>query len=322
MWGSIGLLIVGFVTLILGGNWLVDGSSSIARKFKVSSLVIGLTIVAFGTSAPELIVNILASLRGSSDIAIGNVLGSNIANLLLILGITALVYPVRVKEGTVWKEIPLSLLAALVLFFLANDGLLEGAGASQISRGDGLVLLSFFAIFVYYTFGIARVKGKDHEKIEEYATWLSVLMILGGMIGLAIGGHFVVESAVEIAQALGLGEGLIGLTVVAIGTSLPELVTSITAALKKESDIAVGNVVGSNIFNLLWILGLSATIDALPFNAVNNLDIWVVIGASFLLFLFMFIGKRHELGKFQGGIFLVLYVVYISYLVLDSFATL
>lgn len=321
MFISILILIVGFALLIGGGHYLVEGASSIARKFKVSPLMIGLTVVAFGTSAPELVVNIVAGLNGSSDLAIGNILGSNLSNLLLILGIAALIYPLKVGSGTVWKEIPLSILAALVLFFIANDRLIAGTGELPfISRGDGLVLLSFFVIFIYYTFGIAKVEGKDGEKVKVIPHWKSALYIGLGMVGLAFGGHLVVGEAVNIARVLGMSETVIGLTIVAIGTSLPELVTSVTAALKKENDIAIGNIIGSNIFNLLWILGLTSVITPIRFNESNNFDLILIIAASALLLIFMFNGKKHHLERWQGALFVAIYASYITYLVTSSLA--
>jgi len=312
------LLILGFIFLVGGGNWLVGGASSVAKRLKVSPLMIGLTIVAFGTSAPELMVNILAGLNGNSDIAIGNILGSNIVNIILILGVAAVIYPLKVGSGTVWKEIPLSILATIVVFFAANDLLLDGAKTSIITRSEGLVLLAFFAIFVYYTFGIAKVEGDDGEDIKKMPVWLSVVYVILGIFFLGWGGDLVVRNAVEISRLLGLSESVIGLTVVAIGTSLPELVTSVMAAIKKETDIAIGNIVGSNIFNLLWILGLSAVINPLKFNIGSNFDLIIAGGASILLFTFMFHGRKHTLDRWQGGIFISLYIAYLAYLVIGA----
>lgn len=306
---SIILLIIGFVILIKGADLLVDGASSIAKKFKISDIVIGLTIVAFGTSAPELIVNLFASFQGNTDIAIGNIVGSNIANIFLILGVAGLIYPLTVKKDTTWKEIPLSLLAALVLGFMANDALLDGRDYSMLSRIDGLILLCFFAIFLYYTGGIAKGEEVD-EEVPKYPFYKSVLFVVLGLIGLTAGGRLVVTQAVSIATWFGISEAVIGLTVVAVGTSLPELVTAAVAAYKKKPDIAIGNVVGSNIFNIFWILGISAVIRPLPFNPVANMDIIMTLLASFLLFVWMFIGERHKLQRWQAAFFLVIYVGY------------
>jgi cation:H+ antiporter len=315
------ILILGFVFLIKGADFLVDGASSVAKKFGVSSLVIGLTIVAFGTSMPELIVNIFASLDGNTELAIGNILGSNIANILLILGVSAMIYPLSVGHGTVWKEIPFSLLAILVLAFMVNDTLIDGASLSVLTRIDGLILLSFFVIFLYYIFEISKNNKEtntEEENIKEYSTLYSILMIILGLIGLVLGGKWIVDSAVAISQSFGLSQSLIGLTVVAIGTSLPELVTSAVAAYKKNTDIAIGNIVGSNIFNVFWILGLSSVINPLPFNSMANRDVFVTILATVLLFLFLFVGKRNLFERWQGLLFVILYILYIIFIVVQE----
>jgi cation:H+ antiporter len=309
------LFFIGFVLLIKGADFLVDGASSVAKKLKISNIVIGLTIVAFGTSAPELIVNIMASIKGNSDLAIGNVVGSNIANILLILGISAVIYPLAVKKGTVLKEIPLSLLAAVSLWFMVNDSLIDNASASVLSRIDGFILLMFFSIFLYYTFGISKVEGKE-EKVKEFKTATSILFVLIGIVFLTIGGKWIVDGAIIIAQQLGMSEALIGLTIVAVGTSLPELATSAVAAYKKNPDIAIGNVVGSNIFNIFWILGVSSLIKPIVFSAELNFDIYFLGVATSFLFLSMFIGKKHLLERWQGILFLLTYVAYLVFLII------
>ena len=311
------LFIVGFVILIKGADLLVDGASAIAKRFKVSDLVIGLTVVAFGTSTPELFVNIMASLQGNTDIAIGNVVGSNIANVFLILGVSSIIYPLAVAKGTVWKEIPFSLLAAVVLFVVANDQLLDGSQVSDLTRIDGLVFLSFFIIFIYYTTSIAaRIEGLDeHVPAKQYGWLRSSLYIVLGLAGLTIGGKWIVDGAIALATTFGMSESLVGLTIVAVGTSLPELATSAMAAYKRNVEIAVGNVVGSNIFNIFFVLGISATIKPLPFQMKNNRDIGMVIFSSLLLFLFMFTGKKRSLDRWEGLIFLVCYGVFVAYLV-------
>ncbi len=315
---SIILLLLGFAFIIKGADFLVDGASSLAKKLHVSDLAIGLTIVAFGTSTPELVVNVISSLQGTTEIAIGNVLGSNIANILLILGIAAAIYPLKVTRGTVWKEIPFSLLAAIVLGILASDRIIDGQSFSAITRIDGLVLLAFFVIFLYYTFGIAKngVPGLSDEKPDiTRSTSKSLLWILLGFAGLIAGGKWVVDSAITIAQLFGISTSLMGLTIVAIGTSLPEMATSAVAAYKKNADIAVGNVIGSNIFNIFFILGISSVIKPLPFQTRSMLDVGVTLLASLLLFLFMFVGKRHVLDRWQGVFFILLYIVYIATLI-------
>jgi len=314
------LFALGFVLLIKGADYLVDGSASIAKRFNISNLVIGLTIVAFGTSAPELIVNLFASFNGSSDLAISNVLGSNLANMLLILGVASVIYPLKVKSNTVWKEIPLSLLAIVLVFFMANDVIFDNASTNAISRIDGISLISFFIIFMYYSFGIAKNTDESLEdEVEVLSVSKSSLYVLFGMIGLALGGKWIVDGAVFIAKSFNMTEALIGLTVVAIGTSLPELATSYAAAKKQNADIAVGNTVGSNIFNVFWILGLSSLIRPLPFDAVNNnVDIYAAIGASLLLFIFMFVGRKHLLQRYQGVLFLVAYFAFMVFKIMTN----
>ncbi|MBA4336352.1 sodium:proton exchanger [bacterium] len=313
------LFIIGFFILIKGADLLVEGSASVAKKLKISNIVIGLTIVAFGTSAPEFIVNIFASIQGNTEIAIGNILGSNIANIFLILGISAIICPLVAKKNTVWKEIPLSLLAALILGILANDILIDGDISSGLTRTDGLVLLSFFIIFLYYTFAIARITdenpiSKDGE-IKNLSYLKSTVFIILGLIGLVVGGKWIVDGAVKIAENFNVSQSLIGLTVVAIGTSLPELATSAVAAYKKQTDIAIGNIVGSNIFNIFWILGFSALIRPLPFSPNSMIDIFMTIFASVVLFAIMFIGKKHTIAKWEGISMISIYVGYVVFLV-------
>jgi cation:H+ antiporter len=314
------LFAIGFIFLIKGADFLVDGAASIARRLSVSDLVIGLTVVAFGTSTPELFVNIIASTKGNTDIAIGNVLGSNIANVFLILGISAVICPLAVTRGTVWKEIPFSALAAMVLLFAANDQIFDGAAASVLTRIDGLIFFCFFVIFIYYTFSIAvRVEGLEaHLPAGRYGWLHAVLYVIIGLAGLTIGGKWIVDGAIALATLLGMSESLIGLTIVAVGTSLPELATSAVAAYKKNAEIAVGNVVGSNIFNIFFVLGISAFIKPLPFQTKNNVDIAAVIFSSLLLFFFMFSGKKRSLDRWEGIVFLLFYAGYITSLMISE----
>ncbi len=314
------LFLMGFVLLIKGADFLVDGASAIARKFNVSDLVIGLTVVAFGTSTPELFVNIVASAQGNTDIAIGNVLGSTISNVFLILGVSAIIYPLSVSKGTVWKEIPFSLLAVIVMGLMANDHLVDGGEFSLLTRIDGMVLLAFFIIFLYYSFSIASEIEGMHTLVSDKTRGLakSLLLVIAGLVGLTLGGKWIVDGGVTIATNFGMSESLVGLTIVALGTSLPELATSAMAAYKKNVEIAVGNVVGSNIFNVFLVLGISASIKPLPFHTRNNRDIGVVILASLLLFLFMFTGKKRSLDRWEGAVFIVLYIAYIVFLILDE----
>ena len=311
------LLLVGFVVLIFGADKLVDSASSLAAKIGIPPIVIGLTVVAFGTSAPELVVNVFASISGSSEMVLGNVMGSNIFNVLGILGISALIFPLTVKTNTTWIEIPLSLLAAVCVLIVGADVFLDGAGEDVITRSDGLTLLLFFIIFLVYNLSISKSDlGKDNVETESYSTGKAIVFLLLGLGGLVLGGRLIVTSAVEIAESLGLSERVIGLTVVSIGTSLPELATSIVAVRKKNVDIAIGNVVGSNIFNIFLILGISTTINPLVLNENAFLDIFVNIFVGLLLFIFLFTGKGRRIERWEGLIFVLGYIAYLAYLIL------
>ncbi|MFH2137275.1 MAG: calcium/sodium antiporter [Candidatus Omnitrophota bacterium] len=309
------ILILGFILLIKGADILVTGSSALAKRIGVSDLVIGLTIVAFGTSTPELLVNIFSSTQGNTEIAIGNVIGSNLFNILLILGVSALIYPLAVTKGTVRKEIPFSLLAVAVLGFLSNDILFDQAEHSALTRIDGFVFLSFFAIFLYYIASISKIEKGQQSQGEDVNFFKALGMVLGGFIALIFGGKIVVDGAVKIASQLGVSQSLIGLTIVAAGTSLPELATSAVAAYRKNADIAVGNIVGSNIFNIFFVLGISAVIKPLPIAESVNSDIFVLIGSTMLLFLFMFTGKRRMIDRWEGGLFVLFYIIYLVFLI-------
>lgn len=314
------LLLVGGLLLILwGANALTDGAASVAKRFHISNLVIGLTIVAFGTSAPEFVISFLSSFNGSAGLAIGNVVGSNIFNCLMIVGVTAIVAPIPVGKGTLAKEIPLCVLSSIVLFLCANDILLDGGAANIISRSDGLMLLCFFAIFVGYTFAIAKNgAGEEEGEIKSFPVWKSVLFILLGLGALIGGGQLFVNGASGIARSLGVSESIIGLTLVAGGTSLPELATSVSAALKKNPGIAIGNVIGSNLFNAFAVLGASATISDLPLGGITNFDFATLIMACVLLWIAgFFMGKR--IITRPEGIFLVAcYVAYTTYLIMQQ----
>ena len=303
--------------ILVGANALTDGAAAVAKRFQISDLVIGLTIVAFGTSAPELVISVMAALGGSADMAIGNVVGSNVFNVLMIIGITALVMPIKVGQGTLSKEIPLVILASFALAFLGNDILLDGDTANIISRIDGLILLCFFLIFMRYTFAIARNGGDEAEgeKIKEMPIWKSALFIVGGLAGLVFGGQFFVDGASGIASALGVSESTIGLTIVAGGTSLPELATSVTAALKKNSGIAIGNAIGSNLFNIFFVLGCSATISPLPMGGINNIDMLVLIGSAILFWLVGWFFKKRTITRVEGALLVVCYIAYTAFLI-------
>jgi len=311
------LFFIGFAALIKGADFLVDGASSIARKLNISDLVIGLTVVAFGTSAPELFVNIFASAKGNTAIAIGNVIGSNLVNILLILGVSAVIIPLNVSGSVVMKGVPLGFLAVLTMGVLANDKLIEKTGVSALTRVDGIILLFFFVIFLYYSFGAARtVTGIDElAPSKRPGIFLSILFVILGLIGLIVGGQWIVNGAVSLAQRIGASQSLIGLTVVAVGTSLPELATSVVAASKKNVDIAVGNVIGSNIFNIFFVLGISSIVKPLPWIEGQNTELGFLVIVSFLLFLFMFSGKRHTIDRWEGKLFILLYGLYLAFII-------
>ena len=313
-------LVGGLALILLGANGLTDGAAAVAKRFNISDLVIGLTIVAFGTSAPELVISTMAALGGSADMAIGNVVGSNIFNVLAIIGVTALVMPIKVGEGTLSKEIPLVILCSFILAFMGNDILLDGNVSNIISRIDGLVLLGFFLIFLRYTFAIARngnngEETSEEEKIKEMPIWKSALFILGGLFGLIYGGQLFVDGASGIASSLGVSESIIGLTIVAGGTSLPELATSVTAALKKNSGIAIGNVIGSNLFNVFFVLGCSATISPLPMGGINNVDMVVLVSSAILFWIVGWFFKKRTITRVEGALLVSCYVAYTAYLI-------
>ncbi len=313
------LLLLGFVLLIKGADWLVDGSTKIAEQVGISQMVIGLTIVSLGTSLPELIVSVLASYEGRPGLSIGNVLGSNIANVLLILGCTAIVRSLPVPRNTIISEVPFSLAAALLIGFLANSNLwYEKQDQLQISRGDGTIILFFFFLFIAYILSSAK-EGQKTGPVPKTAPFhdlkSNALLIIGGALVLFLGGKWVVDSASAIALQFGLSETMIGITVVALGTSLPELVTSVSAALKGNTDIALGNAVGSNIFNLLLILGISANIRALPFNVASNFDIMAVIASSCLILISLIVGRRMSIKRSEGIVFVAAYIAYLFFVV-------
>jgi cation:H+ antiporter len=306
------LLLGGFIALVYGADKLVDASASFAKKLQIPSIVIGLTIVSFGTSAPEFVVNLFASLENNSDIVLGNILGSNISNMLLILGASAVIYPLTVKKQTTWIEIPLSVMAAIAVFLLASDLLIDKATVSVLTRIDGLILLLFFLVFIAYNISLT-IKSKNDEDIEtkDYSILTSTLLIIAGLTLLAAGGKAIVHGATNLAETFGISQRIIGIIIVGIGTSLPELATSIVAARNKKTDIAIGNIVGSNIFNTFFVLGTSATISSVQVSSAAMYDIYVNILCSMLLFGLLFIGKSHTLSRKEGIVMLGLFVAYI-----------
>ncbi|MDA0208546.1 MAG: calcium/sodium antiporter [bacterium] len=312
-------VIGGFVLLVKGADYLVDGATSLARRLKVSTLVIGLTVVAFGTSAPELAVSIIAALRGSSAIVLGNVNGSNVANILLILGITAMITRIPVRTKTVWREFPFMVMSGAILVLLLADQLLANGSFIELSQIDGFILLAGFLMFLYYMFLSARRGGASKTEEPAYGMLPSWLMTFGGLVGLIVGGHFTVEGASGIAIVFGVSETLIGLTIVAIGTSLPELVASITAAKKSETDLAVGNIVGSVIFNIFFVLGMSSVIQPMIISHEGFMDSVIALGVMVVLFVAVHLhGVVHRekgLDKHTGIFFLLAYVAYVIFVI-------
>lgn len=309
-------IIAGFVLLIKGADFLVNGASSLAKKLHISELAIGLTVVAMGTSAPELVVNVYSSYQGLSDVVFGNIIGSNIFNLFLILGVAGLIYPLYVQRNTVYIEIPFSLVITLVLIFLLNDAAIFGGEHNGLSAVDGIVLLVLFFLFLWYVFRGMRQSGdvNEVEEIEVYSNSYTAIILAAGIIGLAAGGVLIVENAVTVARAFSVSEKLIGLTLLAAGTSLPELATTAVAAFQKKSDIAVGNVIGSNIFNILLVLGISSLVSEMEFNTVLNTDLGLVVAGTVLLLLFNFTFNRFRLDRWEAGLYLVGFFAYMFFL--------
>ncbi|HRW63088.1 MAG TPA: calcium/sodium antiporter [Bacteroidales bacterium] len=310
------LLIAGLLLLIKGADWMVQGASSLARKYRISELIIGLTIVAFGTSAPELVVNVIAAFENHPDIVFGNIVGSNIVNLFLILGISGIITPLVVQRSTVWKEIPFSLFAALILFFLVNDVMFFKSKINMMGRIDGFILLVFFILFLVYIFRQMK-KDKDLPQPEtqiknNFKIWLFILI---GLASLVVGGKLIVNSAIQIANSLGVSEKVISLTIVAIGTSLPELATSVVAAIKKNKDLAVGNIIGSNIFNIFLILSISSLVRPISFDTIFNTDIFILVGGTIFLFTAMFTGEKKKLDRWEAIVLLIIYIGYTIYLI-------
>lgn len=319
-------LIVGLVLILTGANFLTDGASAVAKKFGITDLVIGLTVVAFGTSAPELVISITASADGNPELAVGNVIGSNIFNILAIIGITAMVRPIAIKKSVMTIEIPMVLLSSVIILILGSSVVLDHTQANIISRVEGLLLLIFFLLFMRYTFATARntpdagsdPQAADTNKLKNIKMWQAIVFIIGGLAALIWGGNKFVQGASAIASGLGVSEAVIGLTIVAIGTSLPELATSIVAALKNEPGLAIGNVIGSNIFNIFMVLGTAAVVKPLPFGNINYVDLWVLTGASLMFMIFGWFFKKRIITRAEGTIMAICYILYMSWLVINA----
>ncbi|MDD2679571.1 MAG: calcium/sodium antiporter [Candidatus Omnitrophica bacterium] len=306
------LFVIGFFVLVKGAHWLVEGGSSLAKSLGVSDFFIGLTVVAFGTSLPEMFIDITAAVRGNTGLVIGNIIGANVVNILFVLGVAAVIFPLQIRHGIVWKEIPFTLIAALAVLLLGNDKLIEGVSYPRLSRIDGFILLSFFVVYLYYLVNISR-SGPQLQTLEgkELDTGKSATRIIIGLFALFIGSRLVVAAAVFIAKKMHISETLIGLTVVAIGSTLPELTASVIAAFKKHSDLALGNIVGSNIVNIFLVLGICSVIRPLPLRPQDNFAILIAIVASLLLFASAFVGKRSVIDRWAGIIFVIIYLFYL-----------
>ena len=308
------LLLAGLVLLIAGAEWLVGGASSLARKFKISDLTIGLTVVAFGTSAPELVVNLFASTTDHQDIFFGNILGSNNFNLFIILGIAGILLPLKVQVSTVWKEIPMSF-AALVVFYLMVH-IPSGGGEMLLGRIDGIILLLLFGLFQYYIY--LQIKNYEPEHTEHKnpgPLYRMILLVIIGLAGLIIGGRLVLDNAVMLAKAIGISEKVIGLTIIAAGTSLPELATSVVAAYRKKADIAVGNIVGSNIFNLLLIGGIVSVVSPVKYSRIFDIDFYILALGTVILFINLIAWRKHRLDRWEAALLLAGYVSYTIWLI-------
>lgn len=318
------LFIIWFIILIKGADLLVDGASSIAKKLKISDLIIGLTIVAFGTSAPELVVNVSASLSGATGITIGNIVGSNIANILLILWISAIIYPLHMKKEILSREAIFTVIATLIFAIFINDTFIDW-GVNLVTRSEGLLLITLLGIFLYYLFANSKnQKDASSEEIKTLSRGKSIAWVVFGLAGLILWGEWIVNGAIEIAQHFGISERIIGLTIIAIGTSLPELATSAVAAYKKNTDLAIGNVLGSNLLNILFILGVSSLITPIPAIVGTNTDLLVLVVATALIFFFAmgrgFRGKKYQISRIDGIMMVVIYGGYVAYLIFGSLA--
>ena len=312
------LLIVGLGLILAGANFLTDGSAALAQRFRVPEFIIGLTVVAVGTSTPELVVSVLSAIGGQSDVAIGNVVGSNIFNVFVILGVCALIRPVPLTAGNIRRDIPFGVLVSLLLLALAQDSLLCKGAADRIGRLDGAAMLALYILLMWYT--IRKTKRPEATAPTEgskvpMAAWLTAVMIVGGLAGLVFGGEMFLRSATSIARSLGVSESVIAITLVAGGTSLPELASSLVSLFKGKAEMALGNVIGSNIANILLILGISATIHPLTMGGITLTDILVVVLSSLLLFMAAFTFRSKKLDRWEGAIFLAIYIAYIWYLV-------
>lgn len=324
MWLSIIWLLIGCALILWGANIMTDGSSAIAKRMGVSDLVIGLTVVAFGTSSPELVISFVSALNGSASLAIGNVVGSNIFNVLVIVGVTAIVSPIKVEKGIMINEIPLVILSSIALLAIGASEYL-GAGAPIVSRVDGILFLLFLAIFMRYVFSQAKAPHSAEENdtvaeeaIKEMPVWKAVIFVGLGLGALVYGGDRFVAGASGIAAGLGVSQAIIGLTIVAAGTSLPELATSVVAATKGRPGIAIGNVIGSNIFNIFLVLGITSTVHPLPFQGIGVIDLLVLLGACILFWIVGWFFKERTITRVEGCLLFLCYICYTAYLIINA----
>ena len=311
------LLIVGLALILVGANYLTDGSAALARRFKLSEFIVGLTVVAIGTSTPELVVSVVSALHGSGEMAIGNVTGSNLFNGLLILGVSTLIRPVPLTSDNIKKDIPLGILASILMLVVCCDVLLGSDLYNNIGRDEGIILLLLFVVFISYTvFSAKAPEGEEVVEVQKQTPmWLIIIMIVGGLAALVFGGNLFQTSAVEVARALGVSESVIAITLLAGGTSLPELAASVVSALKGKAEMAMGNVLGSNISNIFLVLGASATITPLSLGGITMVDLLTVLGASILLWITAFSFKRNKIDRPEAAILIIAYFVYIGYMI-------
>ena len=309
------ILLAGLLMILFGANWLVDGSSSIAKRFGISEFVIGLTIVGIGTSTPEMVVSFLSSIQGKADMAIGNIVGSNIFNTMMILGVTALISPLTITAGNLKKDIPLNIIVTVILIILGMNLTIFGHGADQLSRIDGAILLGIFAWYLWSSFKEDTPDAEGEEGIKEYSNAISILLVIAGLASLIIGGRLFVNSATELAKMFGVSDKFIAITIMAAGTSMPELATCVVAALKGRGKLALGNILGSNISNILLILGGSALINPLSFSGMTYVDLGAVLISAIFILASAYLFKKKSLDRFEGIILILMEVAYMWYLI-------
>lgn len=311
------LLLAGLALVVFGADWLVDGASSVARRAGLSEFIIGLTIVGMGTSAPEMVVSVLGALEGNGDIAVGNVVGSNIFNTLLILGLTAVILPIGITATNRKRDIPVNIAVTLLLVLLGLERTIFGVGTDGLSRLDGAVLLLLFVVYMFISFRSGKDEKPEPDGQKSQKLWLSILMILGGLAALVIGGNLFVDNATGIASALGISDKFIAVTILAGGTSLPELATCVAAAAKKKGQLALGNIIGSNIFNIMLILGTSAVIAPVSFQSINLIDMGALLVSAIALATSLVVGKKNQLDRLDGALFLLIWAAYMAYLIIN-----